>query len=101
MQLLAFILFSFTSFVLSYKPRFCKNCKHFIPSSLGDSFGQCKLFELVNSDKVDYLVTGKKTVTFKSCTRAREDESKCGVNGTHYKAVYPLKGLEERKIIDM
>ena len=94
MHFVLFILFSLTIFVSSYKPRICKNCKHFIPSKLGDSFAKCSLFEKTGSNEINYLVTGEKIIEFNYCSSARHDNTSCGVRGTHYKPVYPLKSLK-------
>jgi hypothetical protein len=75
----------------------CKNCKFLIPdnsffcfSLFDDSnvrYGKCSRFqeELTDSEKMDYLVTGKLSKpTYKYCSIARTYDSMCGEEGKYY-----------------
>ena len=67
------------------KPRICKECVHFRPNPKfwgfdknATVFGYCEKF-----GKTD-LVTGDIEYSFASL--CREDDAKCGIDGTHYKS---------------
>ena len=89
--LLCISLFSIVS-SLDIKPKFCKNCKYFIPG-IEDKYGICSMFP--KKDKNYYLVTGVyDPVDYSNyyyCVTARSNEDLCGLNAKKYKRKYILK----------
>jgi nanoRNase/pAp phosphatase (c-di-AMP/oligoRNAs hydrolase) len=97
MQYLSIInLFFFISMVVSLKltvPKFCVNCKYYIPSesthSTSSAYGKCLLFN-ITTIKLDetYLVTGvdnsEVSVEYNYCSTARKFEGMCGADGKRY-----------------
>ena len=77
---------------LPIKPRFCINCKHFIPDKynpLNSSLGKCGAFPI---DNTNYLIDGsEKTLkhVYYYCSTARNFNHLCGKNGIKY--FTPLK----------
>jgi hypothetical protein len=82
--------------VIGNKPRFCVNCKHFIPSNPfgNDEFGKCALYAKIEPDNT-YFVTGESKYIepdYKYCTIVRSYEKYCGKDGKHYsekKCIWP------------
>ena len=81
------------------KPKFCINCKHFMPDTTFSSednsnkFGRCSLFKNIMYEKY-YLVNSKIEDTYDNyqyCSTIRNDDNKCGVNGKLYKKKYVIK----------
>lgn len=82
----------------SLKPKFCINCKYYIPDDKNKlEYGKCSLFKY-NIDKNDekYLVTGIQIpiiTEYSFCTLARNYDSMCGKEAKKYKRKYRKKTL--------
>ena len=89
-------IFFFVSMAFSLKlttPKFCVNCKYFLPSegSFPSSpvYGKCLLFNqtIITADET-YLVTGvdnsEVSVEYNYCSTARKFENMCGIDGKRY-----------------
>lgn len=85
---------------MTITPKFCVNCKYFIPSQMGIQFGKCALFE--REDTNHFLVTGggenKKNSQNLYCKTARDWENMCGKEGKQYKRKYTKR---VKKITDV
>lgn len=86
--------------VVSLKPKFCIECKHFIPSggSNYDEFGKCSLskYEIDRNDE-QFLVTGIQIpliVEYRFCTTMRSYEHMCGKEGKEYVRKYRKRILK-------
>ena len=92
--LLCISLFSIVS-SLDIKPKFCKNCKYFLPG-IEDKFGKCFMFR---QKEIDYfIVNGINEVldlvdysNYYYCVTARSNEDLCGKNAKKYKRKYIKK----------
>lgn len=91
-----FILFlTFLSPFFSMKvnnPKFCINCKYFIPNSIGNKYGKCSLFptELIDNYLIDGNTENNKEYYY--CSTVRSSENMCGKEGKMYKKkVIPRK----------
>lgn len=73
------------------KPKFCINCRYYIPSTEGlkPEYGKCSVFPFENSK---YMVDGiiRETEYF-TCSTARSCEKFCGKAGIKYKKKYVRK----------
>ena len=92
------LIFSTNLFSKSYlyknsnQHNFCIDCKFYIPNDFlfgiaGKEFGKCKLYYDINEDDRDFLVTGikKKIIKeYKYCSICRNDDEKCGKQGTQF-----------------
>jgi hypothetical protein len=88
-------IFYFTHLYASLQspiPKFCKNCKYFIPDDpwfgTGKEFGKCKLFQELIKEDDRFLVTGEKTIQkpqYNYCSVARNNKLMCGREGKFYK----------------
>jgi hypothetical protein len=81
MRLLILFFASVSSFL---QPKFCTNCKHFIPDMFVYEFGTCSKFPV---NKIIYTKSGPKIyeeVTYEYCSDARFIESMCGKNAKFY-----------------
>ena len=90
MYLFAFTLFSVIALTISadVKPRFCVNCRYYIPSTDGlkPEYGKCSVFPYENSK---FLVDGIiRDTEYFTCSTARSCEKLCGKNGNRYKKKY-------------
>ena len=76
------------------KPKYCFNCKYFMPNTNEVKFGKCSAFpKKVNDD--DFLVTGTKEdkiIEFSFCSTARSTDNMCGIEGLMHKRKYIKKG---------
>ena len=96
MYLFAFPLFSLLSmFALTFSvqgwPKFCVNCRYFIPNTDGlkTEYGKCSIFPYENSK---FLVDGIiRDTEYFTCSTARSCEKLCGKNGNRYKKKYVRK----------
>lgn len=85
---------------LRTKPKFCVNCKHFIPST-GDSskdelYAKCAMFPHQNSS--DYLVTGKNIYdSYFFCSTARSWSDMCGPDAKKYKKKYKTRKTKKNE----
>jgi hypothetical protein len=77
-----FILFFLIPiFALKPLPKFCIDCKHFIPDRNDDIYGKCSLF-LKKNTHINYLVKGVIHNEYYYCSTMRENE--CGEKGKYY-----------------
>jgi hypothetical protein len=70
------------------KPKFCINCKHFIPDNNNGIYGKCSLFQKENKNTINYLVNGINDISQKEffyCSTSRESNNMCGKEGKYYK----------------
>lgn len=69
------------------KPKFCINCKYYIPSQQNKAnFGKCALFP---SQQADFLVSGTENPeNYYYCSTARSWQDMCGKNATRYVKKY-------------
>jgi len=79
-----FVYFWMISLVSSVKPKFCINCKYFIPDTNSNNvFAKCSQFPQENTN---YLIDGKITLDeYRYCSTARSYENLCGQEGKKYK----------------
>lgn len=77
---------TFISSSSSSPVKYCVNCKYFVPSPFfKDTFGKCSAFrKTTDSNKIDYLISGKEKIEYKYCSTARENENLCGEEGKMY-----------------
>jgi hypothetical protein len=78
---------------LSKNPKFCINCKYFIPDDYSNQFGKCSLFRNTLNHNY-YLVNGEVEENYDDyqyCSIVRNNDNKCGVNGKLYKKKYVRK----------
>ena len=74
-------------------PKFCTNCKHFLPDATATkTLGHCAKFPVFTDfdTHMNYLITGAFPDTpyeFVSCITARRDPKLCGNEGRYYKCV--------------
>lgn len=78
--------------VNALRPKFCYNCRHFLPAENdGEAiFGKCAAFPVVVENK-DYLITGVKDseiIDHRYCSSARTNDRMCGEEGKLHKRVY-------------
>ena len=66
------------------KPKFCINCKYFIPDNDTGKFGKCSLFPKQDG-KINYLVNGIKDDEYFYCSTSREYDNMCSEEGKYYK----------------
>jgi hypothetical protein len=68
------------------KPKFCVNCRYYLPYGLGPEYGKCSIFPFENSK---YMVDGIiRDTEYFSCSTARSCEKLCGKAGNKYKKKY-------------
>jgi hypothetical protein len=75
------------------KPKFCINCKHFIPDSVENKYGKCELFPKIKNDSY-FLVDAVNRVEdmdYYYCETARSYSDMCGKNGDFHKRKYIKK----------
>ena len=81
------LLFIFVIIIESQKPKFCFNCKYFIPSLSDDiKFGSCQKFPIVH-ENTDFLVSGvniESETIYYYCSTARLFNDYCGVIGKYH-----------------
>jgi hypothetical protein len=78
---------------LAIKPKFCVNCKHFIPHEHNNEYGKCSLFIYENSK---YLVDGiARENEYYTCSTARSSVNLCGKEGAKYRKKYTKKFVKE------
>lgn len=77
-------LFLFT-YSLQVKPKFCINCKYFIPDKLGNEYGKCMAFQYENSK---FLIDGTERNNYYYCSTSRNNENLCGKTGKKYVKKY-------------
>jgi len=76
MRLLILLFATVSSFL---QPKFCTNCKHFIPNMFVYEFGTCAKFPVSHTD------SGlKHEDVYEYCSDARFDESMCGKKAKFY-----------------
>lgn len=75
--------------------KFCKDCKYFLPNKFlfitNNEFGKCALYNKLNKNDENYLVTGKKkedTIEYSYCSICRNSEDKCGKEGKDFISKY-------------
>ena len=77
---------------LTIKPKFCVNCKHFIPHEHNNEFGKCALFLYENSK---ILVDGiARENEYYTCSTARSWGHLCGKDGTKYRKKYTKRNVK-------
>ena len=70
-------------------PKFCVNCKHFIPHEYNNEYGKCAFFVYENSK---FLVDGiARENEYYTCSTARSSINLCGKEGTKYRKKYTKK----------
>ena len=78
-------------FSVENKPKFCINCRYYIPSTdgLAPEYGKCSIFPF---ETHKYMVDGiiRETEYF-TCSTARSCEKFCGKAGMKYKKKYVRK----------
>jgi hypothetical protein len=80
-----FFIFVFAN-SLEMKPKFCVNCRYFIPNESNNEYGKCSLFVYENSK---YLVDGLvRDNDYYACSSARSWSNLCGKEGKKYKKKY-------------
>jgi hypothetical protein len=74
-------------------PKFCVDCKHFIPYWSGAGYAKCTAFPRTNyvtkAAETNYLVSGvypKVNIEYFHCSTAREMEDMCGKQGKFFTA---------------
>jgi len=65
-------------------PKFCINCKYFIPDINTGEFGKCSFFKK-KENKIHFLVTNITQEEYYFCSTARDANDMCGEEGKHYK----------------
>jgi hypothetical protein len=93
MYLFALSLFYIVVSVVSVeiKPKFCINCRYYIPNTDGlkPEYGKCSAFPFENSK---FMVDGKiRETEFFGCSTARSFEKFCGKAAIKYKKKYVRK----------
>jgi len=93
-------IFFFTAVAFSLNPttpRFCKNCKYFVPELTFEGsteYSKCSLFNTTTTlTNNRYLVTGvddgpRVHVEYTYCSTARTFQNMCGQEGKMYKRKY-------------
>jgi hypothetical protein len=70
------------------QPKFCVECKNFIPQGSDKRFGKCKAFPI---EKTNFFLVTKQYEfdehDFRHCATARNLESLCGAQGKRFKPV--------------
>jgi hypothetical protein len=71
--------------------KFCKDCKYFLPNKFlfitNNEFGKCALYNKINKNDENYLVTGKKKkdiIEYSYCSICRNSENMCGKEGKDF-----------------
>ena len=78
---------------LTIKPKFCVNCKHFIPHEHNNEFGKCSLFVYENAK---YLVDGiVRDNEYYACSTARSWDHLCGKTAKKYRKRYIKRNAKE------
>jgi len=68
---------------LNKEPKFCVNCRHFLPDKFVPKYSLCSKF--IKSEKtMEYLITGKQYFIYEYCLAVRNDEKKCGYLGKQH-----------------
>ena len=98
--LLCIFLSGSSSKHLRTKPKFCINCKYFIPStnhlSNDQLYAKCAMFPNHNSSS--YLVTGQNAYdSYFFCSTARCWSDMCGPDAKKYKRLRRSKGKTKNK----
>lgn len=92
MYLLTFLYMFLLTNSLETKPKFCVNCRYFIPHNDRTEYGKCSKFPIENTK---YLVDGIVTKTeYYNCNTARTWKSLCGNEGKEYKKKYTKRSLD-------
>ena len=77
---------------LVIKPKFCVNCKHFIPHEHNNEYGKCSLFVYENSK---YLVDGiVRDNEYYACSTARSWDQLCGKPAKKYRKKYTKRNVK-------
>jgi len=82
------------------EPKFCVNCRYFLPLSDGSKleYGRCSLFPY-SSGK--FFVDGiSRSTDFYSCSTARTSNSMCGNHASRYKKKYTRKIHENNEELE-
>lgn len=93
MRFLYLLVMMFMS-VVSLKPKFCINCKHFIPDDDPNlvEYGKCSLSKyVIDKNDEQFLVTGIQIpliVEYRYCSTMRSCENMCGKEGKNYVKKY-------------
>jgi len=95
-----FSTFLFASSLKPKEPKFCINCRYFLP--LSDEakleYGRCSLFQYSSSK---FYVDGvARTTDFYSCSTARSSNSMCGNHASRYKKKYARKIHEKNQELE-
>jgi hypothetical protein len=73
------------------QPKFCVNCKYFMPSDTDNQYGKCSMFPTfpTGTSNPKFLVTGTPVVTdsYYYCTTARGNNNLCGELAKKYKKI--------------
>ena len=98
--LISFLEFTFTSSISTtistpkvkqFQPKFCVNCKYFMPSDTSNEYGKCSMFPMfpTGTSNPKFLVTGKNIISdsYYYCTTARTNDDMCGQIAKKYKKV--------------
>ena len=73
------------TYSLQIKPKFCINCKYFIPSDTGNEFSKCMAVQYENSK---FLIDGIIRNDYYYCSSARNNEELCGKIGKKFVKKY-------------
>ena len=77
--------------VKKIQPKFCVNCKYFMPSGTGNEYGKCIMFPMfpTGTSNPKFLVTGNPVTidNYYYCSTARSSSDLCGELAKKYKKV--------------
>jgi len=85
MQSFIILFMCLFTYSLQIKPKFCINCKYFIPCDTGNEFGKCMSFQYENNN---FLIDGNVRNNYYFCSTARGKEDLCGKIGKKYVKKY-------------
>lgn len=97
MRFLYFLVVMFMKSV-SLKPKFCADCKYFIPCETNlVQFGKCALSKYdINKNDVSFLVSGIQiplVTDYRYCSTMRFSDRLCGKEGKNYKKKYKKRNV--------
>lgn len=67
---------------LNVKPKYCENCKFFIPYEQYNEYGKCSKFPLINN--LGLVSKEKEIKDYFYCATARCQENMCGIEAKEY-----------------
>jgi len=98
MRFLYFLVMMFMSSV-SLKPKFCVDCKYFIPCETTNlvQYGKCSLSKYdIDKNDENFLVSGIQVpliTQYRYCSTMRNYEDFCGKEGKKYKKKYKKRNV--------